>query len=147
MPATVTLSSTTLKTAAGASDTSVQVSSVSGLVPGLRLFVDGELMAVTSLGLGTWVNVRRGVDGSAAAAHPAMASVLIGRADQFYSVDPTGRPPDQVTVSPWVNVINGAVWFAQGDPQGMRWWQQQTTTYGTGPLGIQSTSLNPTSST
>lgn len=147
MPATVTLSSTTLKTAAGAPDTQVQVSSTSGLIPGVRLFVDGELMSVVSLGGGTWVKVLRGVDGSAAAAHPSMAVVYIGRADQFYAVDPVGKPPASVLVSPYINVINGTVWMAQGDPDGVRWWQNQTATFGTGPLGIQTVTYNPSAST
>lgn len=147
MPATVTLSSTTLKADAGASDTQIQVTSTSGLTPGIRLFVDGELMSVVSLGLGTSVKVLRGVDGTAAAAHPLSSTAYIGRADQFYAVDPSGRPPASIPVSPYVNVINGTVWFAQGAPEGLRWWQKQSATYIPGALGIRSTTLDPTSST
>lgn len=147
MPATVTLSSTTLKTAAGASDKQIQVSSTSGLIPGIHLFADGELMSVVSLGIGTWVNVLRGVGGSAATAHPAMATVYVGRADQFYSTDPVGKPAASVLVSPWINVRNGAVWFAQGDPDGVRWWQKQEAAHSAGPLGIQAVALDPSAST
>lgn len=151
MPATVTLSSTTLATGTGAADPQVKVSSVSGLTPGIRLFVDGELMSVVSLGLGTSVNVRRGVDGTAAAAHPQMATVWIGRADQFFQTDPVGQPAASVLVSPYINAANGSVWFAQGDsgPSSLsvRWWQQQITSNSVGPLGIITSSPSPTAST
>lgn len=147
MPATVTLSTTTLKAAAGASDKQIVVSSTSGLVPGIGLFMDGELMSVTSLGLGTSVNVVRGVGGSAAIAHSPMSTVYVGRLDQFYSSDPVGRPSNEVLVSPHINVINGSVWFAQGDPQGVRWWEKQGVAHSAGPLGIQAVELSPTSST
>jgi hypothetical protein len=150
MPATVTLSTTSLAAGAGASDSQIKASSTSGLTPGVRLFCDGELMEVVSLGVSPWVNVRRGVDGTSAAAHPQMALCYIGRAYQFYGSDPVGAPAPQIPVSPYINAINGAVWFAKGDsgPQGIsvRWWQRQSTTYGTGPLGIRTTTLDPVSS-
>jgi hypothetical protein len=151
MPATVTLSSTTLATGTGAADPQIKVSSVSGLTPGIRLFVDGELMSVVSLGLGTSVNVRRGVDGTASAAHPQMATVWIGRADQFYSTDPVGQPAASIPVSPYINAANGSVWFAQGDSGpaslSVRWWQQQNTARTVGPLGIITPSTDVSAST
>jgi hypothetical protein len=150
MPATVTLSSTTLAQGAGASDSQIKVSSTSGLIPGKRLFVDGELMAVVSLGVSPWVNVRRGVDGTAAAAHPQMSTAWIGGADQFYGTDPVGAPAPEIPVSPYINAVNGSVWFARGDagPQGIsvRWWQKQDTEHAVGPLGIRTKTSSPTAS-
>ncbi len=151
MAATVTLSTTTLLAGVGAADRSVKVASTSGLTPSVRLFVNGELMEVVSLGVSPWVNVRRGVDGTAAAPHDSADTIYIGRADQFYVSDPVGAPPEAIPVSPYINAINGTVWFAQGDaePSGrcQRWWQQQTTTYGVGALGVRTSTLNPSSST
>ena len=151
MPATVTLSTTTLNEGVGSTERSVKVASTSGLTSGLRLFVDGELMTVVSLGVDPWVNVLRGVDGTAAQHHDSGATIYIGRADQFFSSDPVGAPREVIPVSPHINVINGSVWFAQGDelPAGsaQRWWQKQSTTFGVGALGVRTTTLDPTSST
>ena len=151
MPATTTLSSTTLQASVGRSDRQVLVASTSGLAAGVRLWVDSELMSVVGLGVGNWVYVRRGVDGTAGAHHDSSATITIGRADQFYDHDPVGAPPEAIPVSPYINVINGTVWYAQGDaePAGFtqRWWQKQAVTYGTGALGVRTTTLEPTSST
>lgn len=149
MPATVTLSSTTLKADVSSDARLVQVDSTSGLTPGVRLFVDGELMAVVSLEGGYWVKVLRGVDGTAAQAHRSNTTAYIGRADQFYAVDPSGTPPDAVPVSPYINVINGNIWLARGDviPGGPRYWQKQSVTYGQGALGIPTTTYDPSAST
>jgi hypothetical protein len=150
MPATVTLSTTTLQTSVDPGDRQVLVASTSGLTAGTRLFVGKELMSVVSLGVSNWVRVVRGVDGSAAQHHDSGATAYIGRADQFYDSDPVGAPAETIPVSPYVNVINGTVWYAQGDslPVGsQRWWQKQTTTYGFGALGVRTTVLEPTSST
>jgi DNA processing protein len=65
MPATVTLATTTLAEPVDASAGSIKVASTSSLTAGIRLFVDRELMSVVSLGLGSRVNVARGVDGIA----------------------------------------------------------------------------------
>jgi hypothetical protein len=147
LPATVTLSTTTLAQSVGSGDRQVKVLSTSGLIPGLRLFVDGELMTVVSLGIDSWVNVLRGVDGSAAQAHSSGNTIFIGRGDQFYSSDPTGEPPAAVPVDPYINVINGAVFYAQGDSLTKRWWQKRTTTYEIGALGIPHEVNDPASST
>jgi len=150
MAATVTLSSTTLSAAVSSTDSQVKVASTSGLTPGIRLWVDQELMSVVSLGIAPAVNVLRGVDGTVAAPHSSSATVTFGRADQFYQSDPVGRPPSVIPISPWINVLNGRVWYAQGDelPNGLtnRWWQLQSATYGTSALGVTTTTLSPTSS-
>lgn len=151
MPATVTLSTTTIASPVGRNDAQVKVASTSGLTPGIRLFVDRELMQVVSLGVSSLVNVRRGVDGTAADRHNANSTVYIGAGDQFYTYDPTGVPPDAILVSPWINVRTGDIWLAEGDPDPTgtlpRWWQKQTTTRAIGPLGIRTVTLDPTSST
>ena len=149
MPATVTLSTTTLSASVGAGDGQVRVASTSGLATDTRLFVGSELMSVVSLGVDNWVNVLRGVDGSAAQHHDSGETIYIGRADQFYSSDPIGTPFVAIAVSPYINVVNGSVWFAQGDASEVaeRWWQKQTATYGQGALGIRTVTLDPTSST
>lgn len=150
MPATVTLSSTTLQSPCGPADTQIKVASTSGLVIGTRLFIEGELMAVTGLAVSPWVNVQRGVDGTTGLPHNTSATIWIGQPSQFYSSDPIGRPNDVILVSPWINVIENRVWFAQGDNMpagfGNRYWQVQSTTYGAGSLGIQTSTQSPTSS-
>lgn len=151
MPATVTLSTTTLSEAVTSSAGRIKVASTSGLLTGTRLFVNGELMAVIRLDVDPWVNVARGVDGTASAPHASSATAYIGRADQFYTSDPVGIPAAAIPVSPHINAQNGKVWWAQGDtlPEGNanRWWQLQSETHGTGALGIRTTTLEPESST
>lgn len=161
MPATVTLSTTTLSAPADAHQSIVNLTSTSGVTPGLRLYVDGEVMTVLTLLTSPMVKVIRGVDGTRGAAHPTSTTVYIAEAHQLYSKDPVGAPPDAILVSPWINVIDRRVWLAQGDTvasnlpigelpasnQTVRWWQLQTTDYGVGSLGVRTTTLDPTSST
>jgi len=136
----VTLATTTLLVQAVVTDSAVQVASTAGITPGLRLYIDQELMAVVSLGIGTSVNVLRGVDGTATAAHASSATVTIGRADQFYTQDPIG-PPLIVEVTPWINVVTGTQWTPQGDTTGpnasAQWWAKMETTHAVGALGVR----------
>jgi hypothetical protein len=114
------------------------------------LFIDGELLKVVSLGVDPWVTVVRGVGGCAARHHDLGETVYLGRGDQFYDSDPIGSPIAEILVSPYINVVNGSIWFAQGDPQpkgSNRWWQKQTTVYDVGALGVRTAVLTPTSST
>jgi hypothetical protein len=163
MPATVTLNTTTLATPLGADDQYVNVVSVTNILPGNHLYVvdgggPGELVKVLSLGVGTLVKVIRGVGGTKTGAHSPASTVYIGTGDQFYSRNPVGEPPDAIPVSPYINVLTGGIWFAQGDqgPAGtglgaqaltQRWWQLQTSTFDVGPLGVRTTTLTPTAST
>lgn len=149
MGATVSLSSTTLALDVGATTSPIKVASTSGMFPGLRLFIDGEVMTVVSLAVDPWVNVRRGSDGTAALPHSALGTIYIARGDQLYAADPVGAPPIAIAVSPWINVTNGKVWFSQGDTQNLatRWWQVQTTTHDYGGLGVRTTTVDLTSST
>ena len=147
MAATVTLSTTTLARGCGVTDTRVQVASVSGLLPGMFLFIDRELMAYVQTGIangiGTWIDVRRGVGGTAATEHSAGSLFTLGRPDQFYSTDPVGAPPAVVPVSPYINVVTGDVWLMQGDENigGERWWTKRVNTRGIGPLGVRTEGL------
>lgn len=151
MPATTTLSTTTLSVHVDRSGDLVKLASTSGVYPGYRLFLDGESMEVVSLEVDPWVRVRRGVDGTNGVPHVAPSTVYIAQPHQLYQKDPTGRPPAVIEVSPWINVINGKIWFSQGDalPESTsnRWWQEQTATYSQGPLGVRTTTLDPASST
>lgn len=149
MPATTTLSTTGLVVELKSNETQVKVVSTSGLTPGMALFCEGELMTVVSLGVDPWVNVKRGVGGAPATYHEPGATIYIGRPDQFYMVDPTGSPVENILVSPYINTVNGTIWFAQGDSLegAYRWWQKQQTVYGVGPLGVRTYTLDPTSST
>lgn len=149
MAATVTLSTTTLPNAIGASEGSIKVASTSGMLPGVRLFADAELMRVISLGVSPWVNVQRGVDGTAAMAHASGSTLYLGRADQFYDRDPVGLPPSEVPVNPWINAPSGAIWFASGDETGSginaRYWERQTVTRQTGALGVRTSTTSSAS--
>jgi hypothetical protein len=142
MAATVTLTTTTLSTQVGASDASVFVASTSGMTPGVRLFVDGELLSMLRFGVGTReVVVLRGVDGTSTQAHAPGSEVTIGRGDQFYMADPVGRPPNPVDIAPWINLVNGRRWVAQGDEAGpgaqLRSWALETDAAAIGSLGIR----------
>lgn len=156
MPATVTLTSTTLAEGCDAATTRVKVASTSGIVPGLRLFVggsgnDGELMKVQRLDVDPWLIVARGVDGSRAQPHVSGDTAYVGRGDQFYCCPPMGRPDAAIPVSPYIDVVCGRIYFAQGDTQpsatANRWWQEQTNTRTLLPLGIRTVTPDPTSST
>jgi hypothetical protein len=150
MPASVTLSTTTLVNSVGPSADTLVLASTAGVGAGTRLFIDGELLKVNSVAV-EGVKVRRGDSGTAASSHVSGSTVYIGRADQFYSQDPVGTPLSVIPVSPYINVINGSTWFAMGDtvPDGnsARWWQRGTPTYAVGSLGIRTTTTDPTAST
>lgn len=152
MPASVTLSTATLTFGIGPGSDEITLSSVSGVNRGTCLWIDRELMRVVSLISGSnRVKVARGIGGSSASPHSSSATVTIGRADQFYSVDPVGSPDVVILVSPYINTVNGKVFLAQGDAnsasENYRWWQEVTNTYGQGSLGIRTQESAPTSST
>ena len=148
----VTLSSTTLPAAIGSSDGEIRLASASGVLAGMRLYVDREAMTVIALAVDPWVKVRRGTDGTGGAAHANGATAWIANGHELYTRDPQGLPPSELLVSPWINVLTGDLWFAQGDvvgPDGanQRWWQKQTATYSIGALGVRIKTLDPTVST
>jgi hypothetical protein len=118
----------------------VILASTSGITPGVRLYADRELMSVDRLtGVGNEAVVRRGIEGTAATRHASNTAVYIGRGDQFYSSDPVGLPPIVVPVSPYINVLTGVAWVAQGDEAGPgnagRLWAPITVTQAAGAFG------------
>lgn len=151
MPATVTLGTTTLTDAVSPTDGQIKVATTAGILPGMCLYFDGELVKVLRLGVDPLVFVTRGEGSSPALPHASGCIVYIGQPHQFYRQDPTGRPNASIAVSPYINVRNGSLWFAQGDATpsntANRWWQKQTATYGVGALGVRSIVLDPESST
>lgn len=118
-------------------------------------------MTVLALLTDPMVKVIRGSDSTRAVGHPPSTTVYIAEAHQLYSKDPVGTPPGAIAVSPWINIENGAIWFAQGDSQASnlptgtppadyqsnRWWQMQTTTHSVTSFGVRTTTLDPTAST
>ena len=143
MPATYTLATTTLVNQVGPSDSSVLVASVTGILAGMRLYVDTESMQVLSFGpVSGIVNVKRGVDGTSASTHSSSSTVWIATGDQLYTQNPVGAPPVAVLVLPWINVLTGEIWYPYGDEAAtpsLRWWQKETVTQGVGSLGVRTT--------
>ena len=148
MAATVTLATTTLQQPIGPGDTALLPASLSGLLPGIQLYIDAELLHIVDPTLpGGWVKVLRGRAGTATTAHASSALITIGRADQFYDRNPVGSPQAAEPVQPWINVVNGTIWVPQGDetgPNQARYWRQVTTTYGISGLGSRTAVQNPT---
>jgi hypothetical protein len=149
--ATVTLATTTLSKTLSVDDPHVVLASLTGIVPGNRLYIDREILTVLRLtGIGNELIAKRGGDSTASSRHGAGAVVTIGRPDQFYSVNPTGlMPAEAVPVLPYINVQNGTIWTVQGDDGGPgadgRIWAQVTTTQTIGPLGVRvTTTTTPT---
>lgn len=79
------LASTTLAAAIGASDGSLTVASATSLAVGRYLRIDDEVMQVQSgyVTAATLVPVARGVNGTAARAHPVTATIVHGAAADF----------------------------------------------------------------
>lgn len=151
MPAVVTLSTTTLTNGIGPGTGEIKLASVSGIYPGYCLWIDRELFKVNSLPGGTRVKVTRGWEGTAGSDHSSSATVYIGKPEYFYSTDPVGAPPVITQVAPYINVISGRMFYAQGDAnpsaQNNRWWEEIETTHSTGALGVRTQESAPTSST
>lgn len=151
MPATVTLNTATLPDGIDERSARIKVSSTANMTTGVRLYIDKELMTVLRLDVDPWIIVTRGADGTPSIPHAGGSPIFIGRADQFFYGPPVGRPQPAILVSPYIDVTNGNVYFAQGDSvpgsTAPRWWQAQTVSYGIGPLGVRTTTLDPTSST
>lgn len=78
------LTTTTLNGAVALTDSSITLTSATGLVAGMYLFCDGEWMVVAKdYTSGTTVNVLRGRDGSAQAAHVTGANISFGNVSDF----------------------------------------------------------------
>lgn len=93
-----------------ASTTAVQALLQSG---GCALFADGEAVTVISLS-GSAANVQRGAYGSTVQSHASGATIYIAAPGDLYQNDPSGVAPSSPAVTPWINVITGAVWTASG---------------------------------
>lgn len=144
MQATTTLATTAFLSTVGASDTQVNLASTSGIVPGVFLYANREAFKVVALtGVGNYVAVLRGRDGTATQPHGTGETVYIARGDQLYQSDPMGLPPAAIPVNPYINVLTGALWTVQGDDVGpqanARSWQPITTTQSAGSLGVRVT--------
>lgn len=148
----VTLASVTLARPIGRDDSEVFLSSLSGLKPGQRLYVDRESMEFIR-DLGDRALVGRGRDGTGAATHANGSVVWVANPNELYEYDPQGLPPTELLVSPWINVRTGDVFFAQGDAVGagastiQRHWVKQITTWTPGALGIVTVTQDPVAST
>ena len=141
MSALATLATTTLAAAVSSSESRVSLTSTSGVVPGVCLYCEQELMTVDRLDGNGVAIVQRGEDGTAARAHTSLAPVTIGRGDQFYQTNPFGAAPAVQLVSPWINVLTGEQWTAQGDETGLSpnlWWARTEYTHTVGALGVRS---------
>jgi len=79
------LASTTLAAAIGATDGSLTVASATSLAVGRYIRIDDEVMRVQSgyVTAATTVPVARGVNGTAASAHPVTATIVHGEAADF----------------------------------------------------------------
>jgi len=145
MQSVTTLASTTFASDVGANDTQVNLTSTSGIYPGVCLFANREQMVVVRINPVGSVSVRRGTEGTVTMSHRAgVATVYIGRGDQFYVQDPNGNPADAPYVQPYINIVTGTLWMVQGDdPLGnnqyssIRRWAPVTTTQTVGPLGVR----------
>lgn len=141
MSALATLTTTTLATDVSSSDSLVKLTSTSGVVPGVCLYCEQELMTVDRLDGNGFAIVHRGDEGTAARAHTSLAPITIGRAHQFYQTNPFGAAPAVQLVTPWINVLTGEQWTAQGDETGLSpnlWWARTEYTHTVGALGVRS---------
>ena len=144
MQATYTLATTTFSATVAASDAQVTLGSTSGIVPGVFLFANRELMKVVGCkGPGNTCTVLRGQAGTSTRPHGTSETVYVAEGYQLYDRDPQGLPAESVLANPHINVLNGLVWVVQGDDVGpgasARSWQQVTTTQAAGALGVRVT--------
>lgn len=146
MQSTFTLATTGFASQVAASDTQVNLTSTSGIVPGVFLFANREVMRIVALtGIGNYASVLRGRDGTETRAHGTGETVYIAQGYQLFESDPQGLPNPATLVNPHINVRNGIVWVVQGDDvgagTGARSWQPVTTTQSAGALGVRVTTV------
>lgn len=145
--ATYNLNSTMLTNSIDASQNLIYVASTSSIQRGNYLvFADAtgrkECAKVVEVAPGTGqLRVARGQFETSGQPHPSTAVIFIATAaDQLFSVDPEKTDAPLALVEPWINLTNGKIWYLYGDVldgQQYRWWQERTTAYGIGPLGIR----------
>ena len=96
------LTSTTLSAACLAADTLLTLASTTGVLPGMNLGIESEILQVVRLtGVSTQIIARRGVAGSISAAHAAAATVYVGVPDDF------AIPSQAIVVAPSGSVLTG----------------------------------------
>ena len=138
-----TLATTTVLTTIEPADTTITLASIANVSPGDGLYAGTELLRVRAYAGGTSVAVLRGQAGTVTQRHVSNQTVTIGRMDQFQVTDPLGPPPIPVLVSPWINVLTGQQWVAEGDETGpngsAQWWAPTQTTHAVGALGVRTT--------
>ena len=105
---------TTLAANASADAVVITATSATGFSVGSQLWIDYEQLAVTSV-TGTSIGVRRGQNGTRAAAHDNTERIIVGTSDNFRTNDPDvgadcTRGVGQGTVLPWINVRSGDIW-------------------------------------
>lgn len=142
MQSTFTLATTTFATPVRAGDNFINLASTTGIIPGIFLFANREVMKVEFLtGIGNNAKVLRGLEGTETRAHSMADTIYIAPGYQLFETDPTGLPPAATFVNPHINVKNGIVWVVQGDDVGggtaNRTWQQVTSTQTIGSLGVR----------
>lgn len=147
MQATFTLSTTSFLSKVLVSDSQVNLASTSGIVPGVFLFANRELLQVVGLtGVGNYATVLRGRDGTETRTHGTGETIYLAQGYQLFQSDPQGLPSKgNVLVNPHINVANGIAWVIQGDDEGpgadARQWVPVTTTQIGGALGVRVTTV------
>lgn len=127
--AVTALSSTTL--AAAVTDvnaSSISVTSATGFTVGYGLYVDREYMVITSIS-GTRIGVARGWGGTVAKTHLNAATVIVGPAAAFQTVDQSGScvVANQL-YSVLINISNGNIWLCRSI-SGSVYWTATNTAY------------------
>src|SRR5688572_26686715 len=104
-----TLSTTTLASAASASEGLIYVASSSAITSASYICIDREVMNVVAVLAAGVLSVERGETGSQTA-HASGSTVYIGSSHDFHTEDPIGPPPATEPGLPWINVETGRHW-------------------------------------
>lgn len=139
LPASAQTVMTNTTLAANLSDTATTmvVSSASSFTVGRYVWIDNEVLQITSI-TGTTIGIQRGQLGTAAQAHDNTEVVLTGVNNHFQQRDPSfgadcTRGSGDASYSPFINVLSGIAWNCQGSV-----WQGSTSkriTYNSTTLG------------
>ena len=164
-----TMGSTTLSAAVAIGDSTIYLTSVTGVSAmgannqvNTMLFVDREAMNVLSIS-GTAVTVQRGIEGTRQRAHNSGATIYLGPPNYYGNQDPSGAcTSTNLPVLPWVVASTGNVWtctastwtvvnfpalFTLTDgyayiPPDHCWMTPATTTFATGPALVRAAASN-----
>ena len=105
---------TTTAAAVAAADTSVLLTSDTGVAAGTAIYIDNELMvAISEQGATARWNVRRGQEGTAPAMHATAARVFVGSSGAFGRNDVTTGGACTATehlYKPYINTRTGRIW-------------------------------------